>query len=170
MSPLDLIAARNALQAQYVTGSDMRTFIKAQREIHLLLGENNAVMNMNDQFETLLNSVTASGHFVKVLDNFLLTHPTVLTRTFQSLAIALVEATDSLSTMTVHNHAYLANGETKKKIPPPSTATNAKPQLTGTQPSDPKERVVIITQYYCPKHKWCNVVHKSPACLEFVEG
>jgi hypothetical protein len=162
MSPLDLITARTALSTQYIPGSDMRTFIKLQRELHLLLAENNAIVNNNDQFEILLASVSSCGQFVKVVDNFLLTHSTVISRTFQSLSIALVSATDSLSSVTVNNFAHLAHDGMKG-------AADAKVTLTGKQPANTKERIVTITQYYCSKHKWCNTVHKSPSCVDFVE-
>jgi hypothetical protein len=28
---------------------------------------------------------------------------------------------------------------------------------------------MTIKQYYCAKHKWCNVVHTSPTCVAFVD-
>jgi hypothetical protein len=139
-------------------------FIKAQRELHLLFAENNATVNNNDQFENLLASVLSCGQFNKVIDNYLLTHSTVVLRTFQSLAITLVNATDSLSSVTVNNFAHLASEGMK-------IATESKATLIGKQPTDPKKRIVTmtITQYYCAKHKWCNSVHTSQACISFVE-
>lgn len=166
MSPLDLAIARTSLSNQYIAGEDMRIFIKAQRELHNLLAANHATVNPSDQFDNLLASVTSSGRFSKVIDNYLLTHSTVLLRTFQSLAIALVEATDSLSTVSVSNFANLAAAEGTK-----IAAVESKATLIGKQPTDPKQRIVTMTikQYYCAKHKWCNVVHTSPTCVAFVD-
>jgi hypothetical protein len=159
MSPVDLALARTAMANQFITGTDMRLFVKAQREIHTLLAENNSTVNHSDQFDNLLNTISLCGQFNRVIDNYLLTHATVISRTFQSLAIAIIEATDSLSSVTVHNFAHAVSDESKAV-------------LSGKQPTDPKQRIVTmtITQYFCLKHKWCNSVHTSPGCLTFVEG
>ncbi len=159
MSPVDLALARTAMANQFIAGTDMRLFVKAQREIHTLHAENHATVNPRDQFDNLLTTISLCGQFSRVIDNYLLTHATVISRTFQSLAIAIIEATDSLSSVTVHNFAHAVSDESKAV-------------LSGKQPTDPKQRIVTmtITQYFCLKHKWCNSVHTSPGCLTFVEG
>jgi hypothetical protein len=160
MSPLDLAAARTSLATPYVQGTDMRTFIRSQRDLHLLLAENNSIVNNADQFSNLLATVSVCGQFSKVLDNYLLNHSTLLLQTFQSLSLALVNATDSLSSITVQRFANLASNGSAK---PTEDVV-----LTGKQPNNKLERVVTITQYYCPKHKWQNSLHKSAACVDFV--
>ena len=161
MSPLDLAAARASLATPYIQGTDMRTFIRSQRDLHLLLAENNSIVNNSDQFANLLSTVSVRGQFSKVLDNYLLNHSTLLLQTFQSLAIALINATDSLSSVTIQRFANNAVQDG-----PSRSADDA--VLAGKQPTNKSQRVVTITQYYCPKHKWQNSVHKSTSCTEFV--
>jgi hypothetical protein len=82
MSPLDLAAARLSLSTPYVSGNDMRTFIRSQFDLHALLLENQSIVNNADKFQILLSSVSGCGQFSKVIDNYLLNHSTIVVQTF----------------------------------------------------------------------------------------
>jgi hypothetical protein len=158
MSPLDLSIARAAVATQYVHGGDMRIFIKLQRELHLLLAENLAIVSESDKFANLLASVSSCGQFTKVIDNYMITHTTVNAQTFQSLALVLVNAAESPLAVTVYNYAHMAGDEPKADAV----------VLTGKQPINPQERIVTLKQFLCPKHKWQNTIHQSEACRNYV--
>jgi hypothetical protein len=164
MNPADIAQARLSLSIPYMPPQLIRVYISEQIELHNLLATNNAIVNGVDQFQALLVGVTKCGLFRDPIAHFMNGHPTSILQTFDSLSVALIAAADNLSpSMTTKAMALSA---TEDNVALLVTQLDDKFQLSGKQPSDPKQRVGtygIITQHFCDQHGWCNKLHTNCA-------
>jgi hypothetical protein len=150
LSATDIDTARATLDVPYTSEKDMRIFIAEHRETHILLASNGFAVNEYDKFQALYLAISRSGAFPHVLSTFFTLHPTLVDQTFGSLSEVLITASDNLRSSTVRMHALVALSSEKKD----TTA-----RYHGPQPADPNQRVVIQTQFLCPRHGWCNSLH-----------
>lgn len=171
LSATDIEVARAVLDVPYASNKDMRLFIANMRQTHTLLATNGYVVNNYDQFQSLYLAIARSGMFAHALSSFFTVNPYVDDQTFVALSAVIIAASDNLRSTTVRMQALsiaatgAEGGSTAGAEGVANLVSNREQSVKyhGPQPANPKQRIVIHTQYLCIRHGWCNSEH---ACTE----
>jgi hypothetical protein len=161
MNPSDIAQARASLMVPYTTSTLLRVYIAEHIDTHLLLEANNAIVNGVDQFQALLLGVSKCGLFRESISHYMTTHTTTILQTFDSLSASLVAAADNMTAPATTQHMAMSVVTEDMSLALTLSEGDANFKLSGKQPSDPKQRIVLITQHFCGIHGWCTKFHKG---------